>query len=53
MDRRYRTVGESLRRLQAYEKILSTDTTLVLSPDSELLRYLQSPAGRWPGRRKL
>jgi membrane protease subunit HflC len=31
------------RRLQAYEKILSNDTTLVLSPDSELLRYLQTP----------
>jgi membrane protease subunit HflC len=32
-----------LRRLQAYEKILSNDTTLVLSPDSELLRFLQTP----------
>ncbi len=31
------------RRLQAYEKILSTGTTLVLPPDSELLRYLQNP----------
>ncbi len=31
------------RRLQAYEKILSNDTTLVLNPDSELLNYLQSP----------
>ena len=31
------------RRLQAYEKILTTGTTLVLSPDSELLRYLQNP----------
>ena len=31
------------RRLQAYEKILSKDTTLVLSSDSELLNYLQSP----------
>lgn len=31
------------RRLQAYEKILGTDTTLVLNPDSELLNYLQSP----------
>jgi membrane protease subunit HflC len=31
------------RRLQAYEKILSNGTTLVLPPDSELLRYLQSP----------
>jgi modulator of FtsH protease HflC len=33
------------RRLQAYEKILNTGTTLVLSPDSELLRYLQNPRG--------
>ena len=31
------------RRLQAYEKILSKDTTLVLNADSELLSYLQSP----------
>ena len=31
------------RRLQAYEKILSKDTTLVLNADSELLNYLQSP----------
>lgn len=34
------------RRLQTYEKALSRDTTLVLSPDSELLRYLQSPGGQ-------
>ena len=33
------------RRLQAYEKILTTGTTLVLSPDSELLRYLQNSRG--------
>lgn len=31
------------RRLQTYEKILGTGTTLVLPPDSDLLRYLQSP----------
>ena len=31
------------RRLQAYEKILSNDTTLVLNLDSELLNYLQGP----------
>lgn len=31
------------RRLQAYEKILGKETTVVLPPDSELLRYLQSP----------
>jgi membrane protease subunit HflC len=34
------------RRLQAYEKILGSGTTLVLSPDSELLRYLQNPGGQ-------
>jgi len=34
------------RRLQTYEKVLSTGTTLVLSPDSELLRYLQNPEER-------
>jgi len=34
------------RRLQAYEKILGTGTTLVLPPDSELLRYLQNPGGQ-------
>ena len=34
------------RRLQAYEKILSSGTTLVLPPDSSLLRYLQSPGGQ-------
>jgi modulator of FtsH protease HflC len=34
------------RRLQVYEKILTTGTTLVLSPDSELLRYLQNPGGQ-------
>lgn len=32
-----------VRRLQAYEKILSNGTTVVLPPDSELLRYLESP----------
>jgi modulator of FtsH protease HflC len=31
------------RRLQAYEKILNSGTTLVLPPDSELFRYLQNP----------
>jgi modulator of FtsH protease HflC len=34
------------RRLQTYEKILGTGTTLVLPPDSDLLRYLQSPGGQ-------
>ena len=36
------------RRLQAYEKILSNDTTLILNPDSELLHYLQSPGSGLP-----
>ena len=31
------------RRLQAYEKVLSADTTLVMPVDSEFLRYLQGP----------
>jgi membrane protease subunit HflC len=31
-----------LRRLQAYEKMLNTGTTLVLPPESDLLRYLQT-----------
>lgn len=34
------------RRLQVYEKILGTGTTMVLQPDSELLKYLQSPNGK-------
>ena len=33
------------RRLQTYEKSFASDTTLVLRPDSDLLRYLQSPLG--------
>ena len=36
------------RRLQAYEKILSNDTTLLLNPNSELLNYLQSPGSSPP-----
>lgn len=31
------------RRLQAYEKVLGTDTTLVMPSNSEFLRYLQGP----------
>jgi modulator of FtsH protease HflC len=31
------------RRLQAYEKVLTTDTTLVMPSNSEFLRYLQGP----------
>lgn len=34
------------RRLQTYRTILTTDTTIVLHPDSGLLRYLESPAGQ-------
>jgi modulator of FtsH protease HflC len=34
------------RRLQVYEKILNSGTTLVLSPVSELLRYLQHPGAK-------
>ena len=35
-----------VRRLETYEKILSPETTLVLRPDSDLLRYLHSPRER-------
>jgi modulator of FtsH protease HflC len=35
-----------LRRLEAYEKVLPEGTTLVLRPDSDLFRYLESPTGR-------
>ncbi len=31
------------RRLQAYEKVLAKDTTLVMPSNSEFLRYLQGP----------
>lgn len=32
-----------LRRLETYERILADGTTIVLRPDSELLRYLETP----------
>ncbi len=32
-----------LRRLETYERVFSPDTTIVLRPDSDLLRYLNSP----------
>lgn len=35
-----------LRRLESYEKIFAGGTTVVLSPDSDLLRYLQGPGPR-------
>jgi membrane protease subunit HflC len=35
-----------LRRLETYEKVLSPETTIVLRPDSDLLRYLNSPRDR-------
>ncbi|MBI4311549.1 MAG: protease modulator HflC [Chloroflexi bacterium] len=35
-----------LRRIETYEAILGARTTLVLQPDSELLRYLESPDRR-------
>lgn len=35
-----------IRRLDTYERIFSPDTTLVLRPDSDLLRYLDSPRER-------
>lgn len=35
-----------VRRLETYEKVLSPETTIVLRPDSDLLRYLNSPRER-------
>jgi membrane protease subunit HflC len=35
-----------IRRLDSYERIFAAGTTIVLKPDSDLLRYLQSPDGR-------
>jgi membrane protease subunit HflC len=35
-----------LRRLETYERVFSPDTTIVLRPDSDLLRYLNSPRDR-------
>jgi hypothetical protein len=48
MDRRqsYGDTSPTDELLQTYEKTLTTDTTLMLRPDSELLRYLQSPTGK-------
>lgn len=35
-----------LRRLETYERVFSPETTIVLRPDSDLLRYLNSPRDR-------
>jgi membrane protease subunit HflC len=35
-----------VRRLETYERVFSPDTTIVLRPDSDLLRYLDSPRER-------
>ncbi|HET9488381.1 MAG TPA: protease modulator HflC [Methylomirabilota bacterium] len=35
-----------LRRLESYERVFSPETTIVLRPDSDLLRYLDSPRER-------
>lgn len=35
-----------LRRLESYEKIFAEGTTVILPPDSDLLRYLQGPGAR-------
>ncbi len=34
-----------LRHLEVYQKVLGADTTLLLRPDSKLLRFLDNPAG--------
>ena len=35
-----------IRRLETYERVFSPETTIVLRPDSDLLRYLDSPRER-------
>jgi membrane protease subunit HflC len=35
-----------VRRLESYERVFSPETTIVLRPDSDLLRYLSSPRDR-------
>jgi len=35
-----------LRRLETYERIITDGTTIVLRPDSDLLRYLETPRPR-------
>jgi membrane protease subunit HflC len=35
-----------VRRLETYERVFSPETTIVLRPDSDLLRYLNSPRPR-------
>jgi modulator of FtsH protease HflC len=35
-----------VRRLETYEKVFSPETTIVLRPDSDFLRYLNSPRER-------
>jgi len=35
-----------VRRLESYERVFSPETTIVLRPDSDLLRYLSSPHDR-------
>ena len=35
-----------IRRLETYERVFSPETTIVLRPDSDLLRYLDSPRDR-------
>jgi membrane protease subunit HflC len=35
-----------VRRLETYERVFSPETTIVLRPDSDLLRYLDSPRER-------
>jgi membrane protease subunit HflC len=35
-----------LRRLESYERVFGQGTTIVLSPSSDLLRYLESPRDR-------
>jgi len=39
-----------VRTMQAYRKTLGSDTTIVLSPDSEFFQYLVDPGGETEGR---
>ncbi|SKB02251.1 membrane protease subunit HflC [Prosthecobacter debontii] len=43
-----RELFEFIKTMEAYKKILTADTSLILSTDSELLRYLKSPDKKLP-----
>jgi membrane protease subunit HflC len=43
-----RELFEFIKTMEAYKKILTADTSLILSTDSELLHYLKSPDKKLP-----